>query len=531
MDDTRVVNAIKTGATALGIELGSTRIKATLIELESCAPISSGGYAWENRLEDGIWTYSLDEVWKGLQGSFAELARDVRGRYGIELAGIGAIGISAMMHGYLVFDGSGRQLVPFRTWRNSMTGVAAAELSELFGCNIPQRWAIAHLYHAMLGGEAHLPEVRFMTSLAGYVHWKLTGEKVLGLNDASGLIPLGADGGYDRRMVELFDEKLEAAALPFRLDEILPVPLPAGAPAGQLTAEGARLLDPTGTLCAGIPFCPPEGDVGTGMIATNSIRPNTSNISAGTSTFLQVALEKRLSRPHPEIDTLRAPDGCEVAMVHGANCTCELDAWVKLVREALALFGTKPPVSEIYDRLYLSALEGEEDCGGIYAYNYLSGEHITEIPEGRPLLVRTPESRLSLANFMRAQLFSAFATVRLGMDILEGEGVKLENVTGHGGIFKGVNVGQRVVAAALRTPVTLMSTAGEGGSWGVALLAAYLLRKNGRTLADFLDGEAFADSRRVTVAPEERDVRGYAEYMKGYAAGLELERAAADAVK
>ena len=531
MDEMRIRETIENGGTALGIELGSTRIKATLVELESCTPVASGGYAWENRLEDGLWTYSLDEVWVGVQSSFAELARNVRERFGVELSTVGAIGVSGMMHGYLVFDGDGRQLVPFRTWRNATTGRAAAELSELFGCNIPQRWAIAHLYHAMLNGEKHLPELRFMTSLAGYVHWRLTGERALGLNDASGLVPLGAENGYDVRMVELFDEKLAAAGLPFRLAGILPRPLPAGSEAGRLTEEGARLLDPSGTLRAGIPFCPPEGDVGTGMIATNSVRPNTSNISAGTSAFLQVALEKRLSKPHPEIDTLRAPDGCEVAMVHGANCTCELDAWIGLMREALGLFGVRPPVSEIYDRLYLHAFEGETDCGGIYAYNYLSGEHMTEIPEGRPLLVRTPESRLSLANFMRAQLFSAFATVRLGMDILESEGVRLTNVTGHGGVFKGVNAGQRVVAAALRTPVTLMSTAGEGGSWGIALLAAYMLRAGGRSLADFLDEAPFAESERVTLTPDERDMEGFAEYMKGYTAGLALERAAAAAIK
>ncbi len=531
MDELRIRDAIMRGETALGIELGSTRIKATLIELESLAPVASGGYLWENRLENGVWTYHLDDVWTGLRGCYAELARDVRERYGVALETSGALGVSAMMHGYLVFDRDANQLAPFRTWRNSITGTAAAQLSELFGCNVPQRWSIAHLYHAMLNGEEHLPRIALMTSLAGYVHLGLTGENKLGFNDASGLFPFGDDGGYDRRMTALFDEKLAEAGLPFRLGDILPQPAPAGETAGYLTEEGARLLDPTGTLRAGIPFCPPEGDAGTGMIATNSIRPNSGNVSAGTSVFLQAVLERSLAKPHPEIDVIMTPDGNRVAMVHGANCTCELDAWVKLVREALAAFGLEPKMSEIYDVLYLKAFEGDADCGGIYAYNYLSGEHITKIPEGRPLLVRTPESRFGLANLMRSQLFSSVATIRLGLDILESEGVKLQSVTGHGGLFKGVNAGQRVMAAALRTPVKLMTTSGEGGSWGIALLAAYMLRKNGATLADFLDNEVFSRCESVALEPDERDAAGYAEYMRGYIAGLDIERAAARALR
>ena len=533
MDKERIKSALLAGETALGIELGSTRIKATLIELESFSPIASGGHSWENRYENGVWTYHLEDVWTGLRDCYSKLSQDVAEKYGVTLTKVGAFGISAMMHGYLVFDENGEQLAPFRTWRNAITGKASAELTELFNYNVPQRWAISHLYHSIMAQEEHLPRIRFMTTLAGYVHWKLTGEKVLGMNDASGMFPIDEKTwSYDLEKAALFDKKLEAAGLPFKLIDVLPKALLSGQPAGRLTEEGAKLLDPTGRLCNGIPFCPPEGDGGTGMVATNSVRPNSGNVSAGTSVFLQAVLEKDLSRVHPEIDMITTPDGRPVAMVNVANCTCELDAWVKLIAEALGEFGVKPPMSEVYDRLYLKALTGDADCGGVYSYNYLSGEHVTGIQDGRPLLVRTPEGRFDLANFMRAQLFSSVASLRIGLSILtDEEGVKLSSVMGHGGLFKGVDVGQRIMAAALRTPVTVTSTAGEGGSWGISLLAAYMIAGGGRSLPDFLDEKVFSNCESSTLDPDERDVAGFDDYMKGYMEGLEIERAASKLFK
>ncbi|MBE6883861.1 MAG: ATPase [Ruminococcaceae bacterium] len=528
----RIKNAIINGKTALGIELGSTRIKGTLIDLETCAPIASGGHSWENRFEDGIWTYHMEDVWEGIPACYAALAKNVAELYGVELTTIGAIGISAMMHGYLVFDENDRQLAPFRTWRNTITEKSSAELTALFNHNIPQRWAISHLYHSILNKEEHVKEITFMTTLAGYVHWKLTGEKVLGMNDASGMFPIDDKTmNYDTARAALFDQKLSDAGLPFNLLSVLPKAIIAGNEAGRLTKEGALLLDPTGKLQPGIPFCPPEGDGGTGMVATNSTKPNTGNVSAGTSVFLQAVLEKNLSKVYPEIDMITTPDGKPVAMVHCTNCTCELDAWVKLVKEALAEFGVTPDTNSVYVTLYNKALSGDKDCGGILAYNYLSGEHITEIMEGRPLLVRTPESRFNLANFMRAQLYASIATLNIGMNILfEQENLHLSNVMGHGGLFKGQDVGQRVMAASLNTPVTVMETAGEGGSWGIALLAGYLLKANGRTLDEYLDQDVFADCATSTIEPDPADAKGYADFMKNYVPGLEVEKAAVAAL-
>ncbi|MCL2233798.1 MAG: FGGY-family carbohydrate kinase, partial [Treponema sp.] len=461
--------AIIEGKTALGIELGSTRIKAVLID-ENHAPIAAGGHDWENQLEDGIWTYRLDDVWAGLQNSMANLRGDVNARYGISLVAVGAVGISAMMHGYLVFDKDENQLVPFRTWRNTITEKAAAELGALFQFNIPQRWSIAHLYQAMLNKEPHAEKAAFMTTLAGYVHWKLTGKKVLGLGDASGMFPVEG-AAYNSKMLAQFDELTAPYGFPWKLGGILPEVLPAGETAGLLTEEGAKLLDTSLSLKAGIPFCPPEGDAGTGMVATNSIAERTGNISAGTSIFAMIVMEKNLSRLYPEIDIVATPAGKSVAMVHCNNCTSDLDAWVKLFMELLNVSGVKMEKAALYDMLYGKALEADADCGGLLSCNYYSGEHITGIEKGRPLFVRLPDSTFSLANFMRAHLFSTLGTLKLGLDILAGEKVCVDSLLGHGGLFKTKGVGQRFMAAAFNAPVSVMEeSAGEGGAWGIALL-------------------------------------------------------------
>ena len=524
--------AIIDGKTSLGIELGSTRIKTVLIG-EDFLPVASGSHEWENRLEDGVWTYRLDDVWAGLQNSFGSMAAEVKEKYGVTLNAVGSIGISAMMHGYLVFDKDDKQLVPFRTWRNTITGKAAAELTGLFHFNIPQRWSIAHLYQAMLNGESHVPDIAFITSLAGYVHWKLTGEKVLGLDDASGVFPVDSGTcGYNAQMLRQFDEHTLHYGFSWKLDQILPGALKAGEKAGALSADGARLLDPSGALKAGIPFCPPEGDAGTGMVATNSIRERTGNISAGTSIFAMVVLEKDLSQVYPEIDLVATPAGKPVAMVHCNNCSTDLDAWVRLFGEAMELTGKKTDATELYYALYNKALEGEADCGGLLSYNYYSGEHITGFSEGRPLLIRMPDSRFTLANSIRALLFSSMATLKLGMDILtEREKVSLEGILGHGGLFKTKGVGQRFMAAALDTPVSVMASAGEGGAWGIALLAAFMQRGGGESLEDFLAAKVFATDTGITISPDPEDVRGFKGYMKRYAAGLPVERAAVESVR
>ena len=522
--------AILEGKTSLGIELGSTRIKAVLIG-DDFSSLASGSHDWENRLENGVWTYSLDDVWKGLADSFARLAAAVRERYGVPLKTTGAAGVSAMMHGYLVFDKEGRQLAPFRTWRNTITGKAASELSAQFGFNIPQRWSIAHLYQAMLNGEDHVKDIAFITTLAGYVHWKLTGKKVLGVGDASGMFPLDGAGRYNRNMLDAF-ASLAAGRAGWKLPGILPGILSAGEDAGTLTPEGAALLDPSGTLLPGIPLCPPEGDAGTGMVATNSVAERTGNVSAGTSVFAMAVLEKELSRVYPEIDIVNTPAGRPVAMAHCNNCSSDIDAWVKLFGELCALTGSKTSRAELYDALYGTALEAEPSGGGLLAYNYFSGEHVTGFAEGRPLLVRGPESGFTLANLMRTLLFSAMATLKLGMNILtEKEQVKLDRLLGHGGLFKTKGVGQRLMAAALETPVAVMESAGEGGAWGIALLAAYRKQKGGETLEDFLAAKVFSGQAGETVQPDPKDTEGFREFMKRYAAGLPVERAAVDHLK
>ena len=530
MDTTQIAAAVKQGDTALGIELGSTRIKAVLIGPDH-APIATGAYDWENRLENGVWTYHLEDVWTGIQAAFRELREEVQSRYGVPLTTLGAMGVSAMMHGYLPFDQNGAQLCEFRTWRNTITEAEAQELTQLFQFNIPQRWSIAHLYRAIRQGEAHVKDIAFLTTLEGYVHWKLTGKKVLGVGEAAGMFPLDETGRFHPRMMAQFDEILQQRHIPWRLEDILPEILVAGDPAGELTPEGAKLLDPTGTLQAGIPLCPPEGDAGTGMTATNSVSARTGNVSAGTSIFAMVVLEHPLSQVHPEIDMVATPAGLPAAMVHCNTCTSDLDAWVKLFAELLNSAGAPLPKSQLYDLLYHKALEGAADCGGVVSYNCYSGEPVIHLEEGRPLLMRLPDSQLTLGNFMRAQLYAAMATLRLGMEILYGEHVALEKLYGHGGLFKTKGVGQRLMAGALGVPVAVMETAGEGGPWGMALLAMY--RKNrrpGDTLERYLQDQVFAQAKGAELPPDPADAAGFAAYLKRYQAGLAVERAAGAAL-
>lgn len=531
------MNTIKTcieqGKTALGIEFGSTRIKAVLID-DGHHPIASGSFAWENRYEDGIWTYHLDDVWHGLQCSYAELAQEVRTKYGTELKTIGAIGFSAMMHGYLPFDSNGEQLVPFRTWRNTMTAPAAEELTQLFHFNIPQRWSIAHLYQAILHQEAHVKDIAFLTTLAGYVHWKLTGQKVLGVGEASGMFPIDSSTtDYNAAMLDQFEAHIAPYGFPWKLRDILPRVLTAGEHAGTLTEAGARLLDPTGTLQAGIPLCPPEGDAGTGMTATNSVAERTGNVSAGTSVFAMAVLKQELSQVHPEIDMVTTPSGKPVAMVHCNNCTNEINAWAELFREVSVARGAADDQNQLFTTLFEAAQDGDADCGGLVVYNYLSGEPVTKLEAGRPLFVRSPDSRFTFANFMRAQLYSACATLKIGMDILfEQEHVELDRLLGHGGFFKTPLVGQRIMAAAMNTPVAVMETAGEGGAWGCALLAAYMQRREAaQTLESYLDEQVFRGNSGTVVQPEPADVQGFRAFMQRYRSGLAVQQAAVDALQ
>lgn len=525
-----VKSMIESGKTSLGIELGSTRIKAVLIG-EDFTPIASGGHDWENRLLDGVWTYHLDDVWTGLQDCYAKLVENVRQQYGVTLQKVGAIGISAMMHGYLVFDKEDRQLVPFRTWRNTSTEQAALALTREFSFNVPQRWSIAHLYQAILNGEEHVRDVDFMTTLSGYVHWKLTGEKVLGVGDASGMFPIDSDANnFHQDMVRHFQQLVSDKGYPWSLCDIMPKVLGAGEDAGTLTAEGAKLLDPTGTLQAGIPLCPPEGDAGTGMTATNSVCEKTGNVSAGTSIFAMVVLEKELSKVYTEIDMVTTPAGKPVAMVHCNNCTSDLDAWIRLFGEFNAMTGNQISKPQLYDTFYNKALEGSPDCGGLLSYNYVSGEPITGLEQGRPLFIRLPDGDFTFANFARCLLLSTVATLKIGMDILtEQEHVTLQQLLGHGGLFKTKGVGQKLMAGALNVPVTVMESAGEGGAWGIALLAAFLIRGDqSENLEGFLQNRVFAGDAGSSIAPDAADRAGFETYMQRYQAGLAAEKAAAE---
>jgi sugar (pentulose or hexulose) kinase len=527
------VAAIVGGRTALGIELGSTRIKAVLIGPDH-ARLAVGSHDWENQLVNRLWTYPLDAVWTGLQQSFAALTDDVRRRHGVELAEVGGLGVSAMMHGYLAFDADGGLLTPFRTWRNTNTGRAAERLSAEFGCNIPHRWSVAHLYQAILDREEHLGRLDHLTTLAGYVHWRLTGEKVLGIGDASGMFPIdGRTGGYHPAMLARFDQLAAEAGVELTLHDLLPAIALAGRPAGTLTGAGAALLDPTGRLRPGAPLCPPEGDAGTGMVATNSVAPRTGNVSAGTSIFAMVVLEHELGRVHRELDLVTTPAGDPVAMVHCNNGASELDAWVGLFGQFARGLGVEVDPSKIFETLFAAALGGASDCGGMLAYNYLSGEPITELEEGRPLFVRSPDSRLDLGTFMRTQLFASLATLRIGMDVLQRtEGVRLDRMFAHGGLFKTEGVAQRFLAAAIDTPVSVGDVAGEGGAWGIAVLAAFATsRSPEQGLTDYLDTVVFAGTSLQTCLPDPIDVAGFDAFMQRYVAGLPVEQAAVDHVE
>lgn len=528
-----IKEAIVAGKTALGIEFGSTRIKAVLVGADN-APIASGDHGWENRLENGIWTYSLEDIWTGLQDAYKNMAADAKAKYGVEIETVGAIGFSAMMHGYMPFNKGGEMLVPFRTWRNSITEKASEELTNLFSFHIPQRWSIAHLYQAILNGEDHVKDIDFITTLEGYIHWKLTGEKVIGIGEASGMFPVDMNTkDYNKSMVNQFDELISNKGFSWKLYDILPKSLVAGEKAGNLTAEGAKLLDPTGTLKAGIPLCPPEGDAGTGMVCTNSISKRTGNVSAGTSVFAMIVLEKDLTKPYEELDVVTTPTGLPVAMVHCNNCTSDLNAWVNIFKQFAESFGMEVDMNKLFGTLYNKALEGDKDCGGLLAYNYFSGEHITGFEEGRPMFVRTPESKFNLANFIRANLFTSLGALKVGLDILlKEECVKVDRITGHGGLFKTKGVGQGFLAAAMNSPVTVMSTAGEGGAWGIAILASYMLNKDaGETLDEFLDKKIFANEQGETMNPDPADVEGFDAFIKRYKAGLPIERAAVDSLK
>lgn len=521
-------STIETGKAILGIELGSTRIKAVLIDQEN-KPIAQGSHTWENQLVDGLWTYSIEAIWSGLQDCYADLRTNVKNAYGIEIETLAAIGVSAMMHGYMPFNKKEEILVPFRTWRNTNTGRAAAALSELFVYNIPLRWSISHLYQAILDNESHVNEIDFLTTLAGYVHWQITGEKVLGIGDASGMLPIDpTTHNYSAEMVAKFNKLIAPKEYNWKLEEILPKVLSAGENAGVLTPEGSKKLDASGHLKAGIPVCPPEGDAGTGMVATNAVKQRTGNVSAGTSSFSMIVLEKELSKPYEMIDMVTTPDGSLVAMVHCNNCTSDLNAWVNLFKEYQELLGIPVDMDEIYSKLYNIALTGDTDCGGLLSYNYISGEPVTGLADGRPLFVRSANDKFNLANFMRTHLYASVGVLKIGNDILfNEEKIKVDKITGHGGLFRTKGVGQRILAAAINSPISVMETAGEGGAWGIALLGSYLVNNEKKqSLADFLDESVFVGDAGIEVSPTPEDVAGFNAYIENYKAGLPIEEAA-----
>lgn len=519
---------IEAGKAILGIEFGSTRIKAVLIDQEN-KPIAQGAHEWENQFVDGLWTYSIDAVLNGLQDCYANLCAEVQKLYDTKIETLAAIGISAMMHGYMAFNEQEEILVPFRTWRNTNTGKAAAELSQLFNYNIPLRWSISHIYQAILNGEEHVKDIKYLTTLAGYIHWQLTGKFVLGVGDASGMIPVDPQTKtYDAEMVEKFDKLVAPYGYSWNLLGILPKSLVAGECAGALTEKGAKALDPTGTLKAGIPFCPPEGDAGTGMAATNAVKVGTGNVSAGTSSFSMIVVEKVLSRPYEELDMVTTPDGSLVAMVHCNNCTGDLNAWISLFKQYQELMGFPVDMNEIYGKLYNHALTGDADCGGLISYNYISGEPLTGLAEGRPLFVRSANDKFTLANFMRAHLYASIGVLKVGNDILfNKEKIRVDRITGHGGLFKTKGVGQRILAAAINSPISVMETAGEGGAWGIALLAGFLVNNpEKKNLADYLEEVVFAGNTGTEIAPTPEDVAGFNAWIENYKRGLPIEQAA-----
>ena len=522
-----IASVIQSGRAVLGLELGSTRIKCVLIG-EDHAPIASGDHTWENRLENGVWTYHMDDVWAGIQDAYAALKADVESRYGVKLTRLAALGVSAMMHGYLPFDKDGKQLCEFRTWRNTMTAEAAEALTSLFDFNIPQRWSIAHLYQAILNGESHLPSLARLTTLAGHVHYMLTGRHVMGVGEASGMFPIDSQTGtYDARMVRLFDEAIASKGYGWKLLDILPAVLNAGEDAGSLTAEGAKLLDPTGTLEAGALVAPPEGDAGTGMTATNAVAVRTGNVSAGTSVFAMVVLEKPLSKVYPEIDMVTTPTGKPVAMVHCNNCTSDINAWAGMLKGFCEAAGKSVSMGEIYTALFTSALAGDKDCGGVVNLPLFSGEPVVGLNEGRPMMVRTPDAALTFANFSRSLVAGAMSSLKLGMDILARENVKIDSLLGHGGYFKTPVAGQTILAASLNTPISVMETAGEGGPWGMALLAAYRAnRQENQTLEAYLQDQVFAHAKSVSISPDTADAAGLEAYTKRFVACLDAQKAA-----
>ena len=519
---------IQQGKAILGIEFGSTRIKAVLIDQEN-KPIAQGSHEWENQLVDGLWTYSVEAIWYGLQDCYANLRKEVLDKYDCEIEILAAIGFSAMMHGYMAFNKNQNILVPFRTWRNTNTAKAAAELSELFVYNIPLRWSISHLYQCILDNEEHVTDIDFITTLAGYIHWQVTGEKVLGIGDASGMLPIDPQTrDYSADMVSKFDKLVEPKGFSWKLLDILPKVKLAGENAGFLTAEGAKKLDISGHLKAGIPVCPPEGDAGTGMVATNAVKQRTGNVSAGTSSFSMIVLEKDLSKPYEMIDMVTTPDGSLVAMVHCNNCTSDLNAWVNLFKEYQQLLGVPVDMNEVFGKLYNNALTGDADCGGLIAYNYISGEPVTGLAEGRPMFVRSANDKFNLANFMRANLYASVGVLKIGNDILfNDEKVKVDRITGHGGLFKTKGVGQRVLAAAINSPISVMETAGEGGAWGIALLGSFLVNNpEAKTLAGWLEDCVFAGNTGEEIAPTAEDVAGFNKWIENYKRGLAIEQVA-----
>ena len=523
--------AINLDKTYLGIELGSTRIKAVLID-ENHKPIASGDHAWENRLENGIWTYHLDDVWSGLQDCYKNLCADVKAKFGVALTHVGAFGVSAMMHGYMAFNKEGELMVPFRTWRNTEARDASGKLTDLFQFNIPERWSISHLYQCILDKEEHVNDLDYFCTLSGYIHWKLTRKRVLGIGDAAGMFPIDSDKfDFVDRFLEQFDELAPYNFKWKHVKDLMPKVLCAGDDAGCLTEEGAKLLDPTGTLKAGIPMCAPEGDAGTGMVATNSCAKRTGNVSAGTSIFAMVVLERALSKLHREIDMVTTPDGSPVAMVHANNCTSDLNAWVGLFGEFAKAAGLNMDANALYGLLYNKALEGDADCSGLLSYGYFSGEFITGLEEGRPLFVRTPDSKFSLANFMRTHLYTTLGAIKIGMNILDEENVAIDKLLGHGGLFKTKGVGQKIMADAMNAPVSVMETAGEGGAWGIAILAAFVVNKGGLTLPQYLDDKVFKGAEGSTIAPTAEDVKGFEAFMERYKAGIAIEKCAVDNLK
>ncbi len=518
-----VKEKIEQGKTYLGIELGSTRIKASLTD-DTFTPVADGSHQWENRLENGYWTYSLEDIHNGIRSCYASLAENVKKQYGVTLSSVGAMGVSAMMHGYMPFDENGKLLVPFRTWRNATTEKAASELTELFGFNIPQRWSVAHLYEAVADNEPHVPQISYINTLAGYIHFLLTGERAVGIGEASGIFPVEKND-YNRKFISLINKRLKEKGFERDIAEILPKVKLAGEKGAVLTKAGAEFLDPSGNLKAGIPVCPPEGDAGTGMVATNSVLPGTGNISAGTSVFSMLVIESPLKGAYPEIDVVATPDGSPAAMVHCNNCCSEIDAWVKVFDGFAKAAGIKLETSALYELIFRKAMEGDKDCGGITAYNFLSAEPTAKVENGRPMYFRAPDSNMNFCNFTRAQIYSAIASLKIGMDILfEKEQVRAEQFTGHGGLFKTENTADQLMADALGTPVSVMKTAGEGGAWGMALLAAYMQCGNGKALPEWLETEVFNGMERTTALPDAEGSKGFGKFMESYKAGLNAER-------